>query len=288
MNLKALVPWFGAKRTLAPRIVEAIGPHKVYWEPFVGSMAVLFAKKPSVMETVNDMHGDLVNFARAVAGEASCERLYARLLRMPPVQEMFADSIAVIRGGAIDRPQAAADPDYQHERAFHYFVVSWLGMNGVAGTAACNANFCKRFTSNGGAPGMRFTQAVESLPGWHQRLRKVVILSECGIELCERIEDKPGTVIYCDPPYLVKSGKYLHDFKAADHERLARALQRYTKTRVVVSYYEHPDLDRLYPGWKRVCCEVAKAMVASGRRDGKNDAKAPEVLLINERQGELF
>jgi len=288
VKIKAIAPWFGSKRTLAPGIVEALGPHKVYWEPFVGSMAVLFAKQPATMETVNDMHGDLVNFARCVAGEASCARLYSRLQRMMPVQEMFGDSIAVLRAGAIDRQLAATDPDYQHDRAFHYFVVSWLGMNGVAGTATVNSNFCKRFTSNGGAPGLRFVQAVDSMPGWHARLRKVVILSECGIELCEKIEDKPGTVIYCDPPYLAKSSKYLHDFEAADHERLAKALQRFQKTRVVVSYYEHPELARLYPGWKKLDCETTKGMAAGGKRDGKNTAKAPEVLLINDRQGGLF
>lgn len=37
----AVAPWFGGKRTLAPRIVEALGPHKAYVEPFCGSCAVL-------------------------------------------------------------------------------------------------------------------------------------------------------------------------------------------------------------------------------------------------------
>jgi len=63
MKIKAIAPWFGGKRNLAPRIVELLGKHRVYWEPFCGSMAVLMAKLPCVMETVNDLHADLINLA---------------------------------------------------------------------------------------------------------------------------------------------------------------------------------------------------------------------------------
>ncbi|MFN0195471.1 MAG: DNA adenine methylase, partial [Planctomycetaceae bacterium] len=43
-TIGAIVPWFGSKRNLAPRIVEVIGPHQAYWELFGGSLAVLLAK----------------------------------------------------------------------------------------------------------------------------------------------------------------------------------------------------------------------------------------------------
>ncbi len=43
-KITAIAPWFGGKRTLAPRIIEALGKHTAYWEPFCGSMAVLLAK----------------------------------------------------------------------------------------------------------------------------------------------------------------------------------------------------------------------------------------------------
>jgi len=44
MSIKALAPWFGGKRNMAPMIVQELGPHNSYWEPFCGSMAVLLAK----------------------------------------------------------------------------------------------------------------------------------------------------------------------------------------------------------------------------------------------------
>lgn len=58
MKITALLPWGGSKRTLAARIIHQLGPHRCYWEPFCGSMAVLLAKELATMETVNDLHGD--------------------------------------------------------------------------------------------------------------------------------------------------------------------------------------------------------------------------------------
>lgn len=273
MTISALQPWFGGKRTLAPRIVEALGPHSVYWEPFCGSCAVLFAKPPCRQETVNDLHGDLVNLARVVQDEELCQRLHWRLRRTIPTETFFRESLAVIRGGP-----APAAPCL--DRAFHYFVQGWLGMSGVAGTSSLNSNFAKRYSAGGGAPATRFVGAVDSLPWWHERLRGVFVLSGCGLELCEKVYDEDGTVVYADPPYLVKGAKYLHDFTPEQHERLAAALCRFKKTRAVVSYYEHPDLDRLYPGWQKLDVATAKSVVNSGKRP-KGRVEAPEVLLVN-------
>lgn len=276
MTQRAIAPWFGGKRTLAAEIVRAVGPHRSYWDPFCGSMAVLFAKPVATSETVNDLHRDLVNLARVVRCETLSGLLHWRLLRTIPAESLFRESLAVIRGG--QAPDSQADPSV--DRAYHYFVASWLGMNGIAGTPAGNIGFARRFSSKGGAPGLRFAGAVDSLPWWHERLRHVMILSACGVELCERIEDRTGTVIYADPPYLVKGARYVHDFADADHDRLAAALCRFRHTRVVVSYYAHPRLDELYPGWNRIDVATPKAMVNAGKRtDGR--AVAPEVLLIN-------
>jgi hypothetical protein len=63
MLITAVVPWFGGKRTMAQIIVDVIGKHKAYWEPFCGSMAVLMAKPAVASETVNDLHSDLINLS---------------------------------------------------------------------------------------------------------------------------------------------------------------------------------------------------------------------------------
>jgi DNA adenine methylase len=160
-------------------------------------------------------------------------------------------------------------------------VASWIGLSGVAGTSARNTNFARRFSSLGGDPATRFAGAVRSIPQWRRRLERVQVLRSDGIGLCEKVEDREGVVIYADPPYLVKGAKYLHDFAASDHDRLAAALGRFRRTRVVVSYYDHPELARLYPGWHRRRVNVAKGLVQSGKRDERGRTDAPEVLLSN-------
>jgi DNA adenine methylase len=285
-KIKAIAPWFGAKRNLAAEIVAELGEHRVYWEPFCGSMAVLLEKAPCVMETVNDLHGDLTNLARVIQDQAEGPRLYRRLRRMFMAEPLFDDSAEIVRSEDVGQE---IDPD----RAFHYFVVSWLGRNGVAGTGSYNAQFCVRYTANGGHAAKRWDSAIESIPAWHRRLKNVTILRRDAFELLPRIDDRPGTAIYVDPPYIVKGATYLHDFGMATkrgqdteaaiqkHRELADALCRFRHTRIVVSYYEHPLLAELYPAsWTRRQIIVSKALAHQGRR-GANDTKATEVLLIN-------
>lgn len=248
-------------------------------------MAVLLKKPPVTFETVNDLHGDLVNLARVLQDESTALELYRRLSRTLAVEDLFRESIAIIRASAA--PEAL-----NLDRAYHYFVSSWTGMNGVAGTFSTNTNFARRFSSAGGAPGTRFRSAVESIPDWHVRLRGVMILRGDAFSLLESIEDRAGTVVYVDPPYFTKGAKYVHDFngtvecpasgKQIDrHELLSLHLRWFRKTRVVVSYYDHPRLAELYPGWRKIDCAVAKSLVNAGQRT-KGRTEAPEVLLVNQ------
>lgn len=285
MKINALQPWFGGKRTLAPRIVSLFGEHSTYWELFCGSCATLFAKPVARMETVNDLHGDLINFARVIKDEELAARLHWQLLRTLPSEALYFESRDEILACRPPEPTAASK---MITRAYHFHVYGWLGMSGFGGTKGTNTTLARRYSGSGGAPATRFVNAVDSLPWWHERLRSVLILSNCGIETAEKIRDEAGTVIYADPPYLMKAAEYVHDFAAADHRRLAAALCKFKTARVVVSYYEHPLLAELYPGFRKITATAPKFITSAGKRKaGKEDA--PEVLLVNfEPDGEAF
>lgn len=278
MKTTAIVPWYGSKRMLAPAIVKALGKHRCYWEVFCGSCAVLFEKPPATMETVNDLHGDLVNLARCIQSNSTWRDLDDRWKRTMVGPDIWEASANVILKESFE-----ATPD----RAFHYFIFCWQGRNGSAGSNG-GQNFCVRYTSKGGSPGTRFKSTVDSVMSWHERLRAVVILNEDAFEILKRVEDQAGTAIYVDPPYLTKSAKYVHDFKPEDHVRLAEALQRFKRTRIVVSYYDHPELKRLYPKWTQQKIEVTKALAQQGQRDNNGATKATEVLLVNQGGDGLF
>lgn len=272
----ALSPWFGSKRTLAPRIVAELGPHNLYFEAFCASMAVLIAKPPSPMEVVCDLHGDLVNMARVIQHPTLGAAFYRRCRRLLCSQEQFLDVKPVCDGR--EREAAPQEPDV--ERAVQFFLFSWIGRNGTVGSNSGN-HFCVRYTANGGSPAKRLASAVESIPAWRRRLRNVIILNENSFDVLDRIDDEKTTAIYADPPYMVKGSKYLHDFTPADHERLAGILRGFKRARICVSYYEHPEVRRLYQGWTFVNCETTKAMVSAGQRGKGAAVKAPELLIIN-------
>jgi DNA adenine methylase len=197
-KITSLAPWFGGKRTMAPAIVEEIGEHHSYWEPFCGSMAVLLAKPPSWTEVANDLHGDLINLARVIQSPTLGPKLYRALRRVLCSEALFRDALLSVRIDEVPDPAGRLD----WHRAYQYFIVSWQGMNGVAGTSTFNTNFARRFSSLGGDPAVRWTGAVRSIPAWRKRLERVQVLSADGIELCEKIEDREGTVIYEVPPRL--------------------------------------------------------------------------------------
>jgi DNA adenine methylase len=273
VKVKAILGYAGAKRAQATGIVEAIGDHQFYVEPFAGSLAVLFAKPKARQEIVNDLHGGVVNLARVVQHDDLSGELFNRLSRTMFCKTLYELSCLWLE----DHPKdllVDGEPDF--DWAYHYFLASWCGRSGLVGTDnELGTGFCVRYTSNGGDPATRFRNAVESIPSWWDRLRGVTTLNEDGISLLERIEDKAGTALYLDPPYFSKGFEYKHDFDEADHARLAVALLRFEKTRLVVSYYDDPRLDELYlsHGFGKVVRSTTKQM-------GNGRVAAPEVLLI--------
>lgn len=294
MKVKAVAPWFGGKRTMAPLIVEQLGKHSQYFEPFCGSAAVLFAKAPCQKETVNDLHVDLVNLARVVQSREVAEVLYDRLVRV-----LFGDDVLRQAREVLSEPWEIDDHSCDLERAYWYFIASWMGRNGTAGTARVDYQLAVRWTKGGGSPTVRWRNAVDSLPAWHQRLLNVVILRRDAFKIIGRFEDVPETAIYADPPYhadtrcFTKNGmgsKYLHEFEHGgtlygdEHKQLRDVLANYKRARVVVSYYDCPQIRDLYQGWNFIDCARQKHLHAQNGR-GARPKEAPEVLIVN---GEIY
>lgn len=62
--MRAIFRYPGSKWRLAEWIIEHFPPDyekMIYLEPFVGSGAVFFNKRPSGVETINDLESEIVN-----------------------------------------------------------------------------------------------------------------------------------------------------------------------------------------------------------------------------------
>lgn len=291
----ALVSYFGAKGRLGPAIAEELGPHRARYEPFCGGLSVTFACPPCGNEVVNDLNGDVINMAAVIASD-KWEQLRDRLARTLCCDGLVLQSAhwlsSVMRRLPVGDKPGAIDParvEKLHiDWAYHFAVASWLSReNGLIG-ARSPRTVSRTYTRSSSGPQRRLPRLVDGLPWMHERLRTVAIWSVDALSMIRRIRDEAGSAIYCDPPYLraTRASSYAIDvptdpkLEEAWHADLAEALSRFKHTRVVVSYYDHPLLRRLYKRWS---AKPLKARRIAGHADfGKSgSAAAPEILFIN-------
>ncbi|MEA1996557.1 MAG: DNA adenine methylase, partial [Gemmatimonadota bacterium] len=179
--------WYGGKYNHLKWLLPLLPKSHHYCEPFGGSAAVLINRKPSPVETYNDIDGEVVNFFKVLRDQT--EEFIKKLALTPFSREEFYYSL-----------------DYgqylnEMERARRFFVRARQVRTGLAQTASLGrwAN-CKN-TSRAGMSGVvsRWLGSVEGLPEISERLLRVQIENRPSIEII-KLYDSPSTLFYCDPP----------------------------------------------------------------------------------------
>ncbi|ACU71952.1 D12 class N6 adenine-specific DNA methyltransferase [Catenulispora acidiphila DSM 44928] len=253
--------YFGGKSTLAPVIAGLLPAHGHYVEPFAGSLAVLLAKAPSRMETVNDLDGGLMAFWRVLRDRpADLERVCALT---PHSRAEYLDAY---------RTDDAPD-DLERARRI------WVQLaQGRAGTRRPTG--WRHYQESAGYS----TSMAGYLAGYVGRMaptaaRLAQVSLECrpALEVIEAYGRHADVLLYVDPPYLAgtRNGtNYLHEMPHKDdHRKLAAALNACQAT-VVLSGYGSPLYDALYDGWDR---HEISAMTTQGGTHGRRT----EVLWSN-------
>jgi DNA adenine methylase len=268
--------WHGGKHYLAPRIVARMPPHIHYVEPFAGGLAVLLARDPDderlwqpphrgVSEAANDRDGALANFWRVLRDPA----LFPAFVRS-------AEAIPFSRAEwkAAHAAGATGDPATD---ALAFFIDC---RQSLAGRRKCFTPLTRSRTRrrmNGGAS--EWLGAVDGLHDVHSRLRRVVVESSPAVDLIRR-EDGPGTLFYCDPPYLHQTRTAPQAYGAfemteADHRELLDVL-RACKGKVMLSGYPSALYDNALSGWSRHTFDMPNH--AAG---GRTKSRETEVLWCN-------
>ena len=67
--------YIGGKRAIAKPLIAIFPEHTTYVEAFAGGAQVFFHKKPSKVEVLNDLDGEIVNFYRV------CQQHYEEFVR---------------------------------------------------------------------------------------------------------------------------------------------------------------------------------------------------------------
>lgn len=237
MTVLPPIPYYGAKVQMAPRIAALLPPHEHYVEAFAGSLAVLLAKRPSTLETVNDLDEHLVTFWRVVRDNPA--ELVSLIDATPHSRSEFDEALDFGEAGLSDVERA--------RRVFTRVVQGRMGALGKTGW---------RFKVDAvGAQHIaeEMNRFRERLVIAADRIRRVQIERMDALDLIDRYGVEPTNLIYADPPYLASTRASVGHYRVEmpnpeQHIDLAEALWR-CKATVVLSGYRSDLYDDLYGDW---------------------------------------
>ena len=251
MSMNSVIKYPGSKWSIANWIISHFPSHHSYLEPFFGSGAVLFTKKRSPIETVNDLDKDVVNLFRQI--RENTERLADTIYWTPYARSEYERAWAA--------QYTETDP---FQRAVDFYIRMMMGhgfrttgekvgwKNDVQGREAAYAAgyWCK-------TPEMIFEAA--------ERLRKVQIENLPAVDLIRRF-NFPNVLIYADPPYVLSTrhGKqYRHEMTDEQHEELLDTLSNH-RGPVLLSGYDSDLYRDILHDWHRE--EIPSRAQTSGAR----------------------
>lgn len=235
--------WYGGKYSHLDWLLPLLPKTTHYCEPFGGSAAVLINRAPSPVETYNDIHGEVVNFFRALREQ----------------KDALVEAIGLTPFSRAEFQVAIKEPTEelsQLERARRFYILARQVRTGLAQKASSGRWAHCKLTSRAGMAGAvsRWLGAVEDLPLIAQRLLRVQIENESAIKVIERY-DSEETLFYCDPPYPHGSrtdvNAYTNEMTDDQHRELAKVL-RSAKGKVALSGYNCDLMNELYPDWQRI------------------------------------
>jgi DNA adenine methylase len=215
--------YIGGKNRIADKIIALFPPHTTYVEPFAGGAQVFFHKKPSKVEILNDLDGEIVNFFRV------CQNHHQELIRYLRFMIVSRKWYELLSAG---EPTGLTDI----HRAGRFL---YLQKNSFGGRVV-RQSYAQHITQT---PPFNPARIPELIDEAHDRLQRVQIESLPYEELLKKC-DRPSTLFYLDPPYWGRA-LYRFNLQAKDFEGLAERLKTITG-KFVLSLNDVPEVRALY------------------------------------------
>ncbi|MBY9081025.1 DNA adenine methylase [Paenibacillus sp. HN-1] len=253
MKVPRILHYPGSKWSMADWILSHMPPHTTYLEPYFGSGAVLFNKERSVLETVNDLDGEVSNLFEIIRDRPDD---LARLIHWTPYARA-----EYYRGYETEGTDL--------ERARRFLVRCWMARGGKTSD---RTGWRHIIDLNAPHPAKDWQLLPDKIMTVTDRLRGVQVENQPAIQLIVRYK-RPEVLIYADPPYILSTRNnrmYKCEMKDKDHEELLAVLLEHPGP-VILSGYAHPMYDDRLKHWRRET-KVVKAEAGRSRT---------EVLWIN-------
>lgn len=255
--------WYGGKTLLIDYILRLFPPHLTYVEPFGGSGALLFAKRPAKWEIYNDLHAGLANFLRVIQIPAQMNRLCA-LLNMTP--------------------NSRREHDMYRKDDVHPDPVEWARRTFLLTRQSFSSIYAHSWGYSILSSGNSFHSAIKLIPPASNRLQNVTIENGSAFEMFDKY-DTPTTLWYLDPPYAKESRKsksvYKYELEDEAQYRLMDEIKFLTGM-VVLSGYPNSIYAKELRGWKTITKTVlCYSSTSAGSRKGAKKPERTEVLWFN-------
>jgi len=225
MDHKPIIPWMGGKGRLIPSILPKFPEHTCYVEAFAGAAAIFFAKRPSEVEVINDINGELVNLYRVIQNHLEeFVRQFKWALSSRQVFEWEQQKVP------------ATLTDIQRAARFYYLQKQAFGGR------VDSQNYGTATTAG---PRLNILRIEEDLSQAWRRLQGVYVENLSWDKVVERY-DRPHTLLYLDPPYWQTEG-YGVEFGFEHYERMA-SLAKSVAGSMIISINDHLDIRRVFDG----------------------------------------
>lgn len=240
--MRAVFRYPGSKWSIAEWIISHFpeGYEKmVYLEPFLGSGAVFFNKRPGAVETINDLDDDVVNLFQILRERP--EDLKKALWLTPNSREEY------------DRAFEPCEDSLEQARRFMVRTTQAIGAK--LGHGKCGWRNHKQMKIGGTA--CKWAGITETIDEAAARLRGgtknlVQIEKMDALRLIERY-NTPDALIYIDPPYVRSTRKsgalYVHEMTDEGQKRLLGLIAS-SKAKIIISGYDSEMYNEMLKGWR--------------------------------------
>ena len=256
-TIRAPFPYMGGKSHLAKQIIPLFPNHHTYVEPFCGAAWVFLNKKPSKVEVINDLSGELVNLWRVIQNHHDELLRYFRFAIISREQFNWEKS----------RPTAHLT-DIQ--RAARFFYIQRLSFSG-------RPDYPSFSSSPDCASNLNPNRLRQDLEAVHSRIKRTYIENLDAIDCISRY-DRSKTFFYIDPPYWKRRG-YKHLMNEEDFKRLRNTLLT-LKGRFILSLNECPEVRELFAEFTFQTVDTFYS-VANYRSSPDSKRKTKELLIHN-------
>jgi DNA adenine methylase len=260
--------YFGSKHKLAIHLCENLPPHNAWVEAFCGSASLTLAKFPAPIEVINDLDKEIVNLFRQLREnqEALC-----KAVELTPYSREELSMARTKRKRMSDL-----------ERARIFLVSAMMAINGVFGEEQGGFSYSDSYSRHGkDARVNRWYNLSKRISEVVERLRQVRVENKDARQLLKHYINRPGTLVYLDPPYLAnRTNGYNKDANNITFHKELLEIANKAKCMIFISGYNNVLYEKMLTdrnGW------TTKRLQTTTRDSSGQIHKRTEVVWMNKQ-----